>query len=73
MLEMTQNDWRTLAEFIHAANDAHGTIRSAFKQGKAQVSIKDQSIERIAQMDIDPEFWLRVGAFLNSKLGTKED
>jgi hypothetical protein len=73
MLEMTLNDWHQLAEFIHAANGVHSTIRSAFKQGKAQVNIKDQSIECIAQMDIDPEFWLRVGAFIGSKLGTKEE
>ncbi len=73
MLEMTQNDWSTLAEFIHAVNDAHSTIRSALKQGKVQVSIKDPSIERVAQMDIDPEFWLRIGAFIGSKLGTKEE
>jgi hypothetical protein len=73
MLEMTLRDWEQLAEFIHAANDVHSTIRSAFKQGKAQVNIKDQAIERIAEMDIDPEFWLRVGVFLGDKLIGKGD
>lgn len=72
MLEMTHEDWKCLMKFLQAANDAHKEIRKAYKAGKQQVTIKSPSIEAIAQMEIDPDLWLKIGNFIGGKLNKGE-
>jgi hypothetical protein len=67
-LEMDRDDWRKLHEYLEAANKVKGLIEEAEVTGKQQVSIKHAPVERFVSLKLPPDFWLKLGSLIGSKL-----
>lgn len=67
-LEMDRDDWRRLHEYLEAANKVKQLIEEADASGKQQVSIKHDRVERFLALKLPPDFWLKLGSLIGSKL-----
>lgn len=71
-LEMEKEDWRRLFEYTHAANEVKQLIEQAEATGKQQVSIKQEAVDRFLSLKLPPDFWLKLGSLIGSKLKEEE-
>lgn len=71
-LEMDREDWRRLFEYTQAANKVKQLIEQAELAGKQQISVKTKEVERFIALKLPPEFWLKLGSLIGSKLQEDE-
>lgn len=72
-LEMDREDWRRLHEYLEAATEVKQLIEAAETAGKQQVSIRTKEVERFLDLKPPPNFWLKLGGLIRSKLDDKEE
>jgi hypothetical protein len=67
-IEMEKADWIALSEFIEAANEAKAAIEQAADEGKQQVSVRYEAIDRFMQAKVPPKVWIKLGALVGERL-----
>lgn len=71
-LEMDRADWRQLHEYLEAATEVRQLIEAAEAAGKQQVSINAGEVTRFLQLKPPPNFWLKLGGLIRSKLDEED-